>query len=358
MTARPCCSRRARATACRTRSTNRARLASPVTGSWKAWWVSCSSKALRSVTSRPLRTMPRTCSSSSRFVARISNSRVLPSRCRSRHSVDCASSRAAGEQPLDALEVGGVHQLREAAPDHVLGPVAEHALDRRALVDDVRARVEHGDEVGRVLDERGEAGLAPAAVDLLGQDPLALRRALLLAHEAGDAGDDEREQHDRREVQDDHVVAQVVVAQQRQHRSDDRGAGQQAEPDRLQPRLAVGRRPLELDHRRVQGRRAPQQVERDPADVEPRLAVVGALQRDDAVREVGHQQRDDARRHQVEGGRAPAAVDREADRRGEQQHVGQRVGDRDELGRGSPARRRAAWGRSARPTRSPTGRAS
>ena len=34
-----------------------------VTGSWKAWCASWSSNALRSLTSRPLRTMPRTCSS-------------------------------------------------------------------------------------------------------------------------------------------------------------------------------------------------------------------------------------------------------------------------------------------------------
>ena len=67
----------ARATAWRTRSTNSARLARPVTGSWKAWWASCSSNALRSLTSRPLSTMPRTCSSSSRLVCRISNWRSV-----------------------------------------------------------------------------------------------------------------------------------------------------------------------------------------------------------------------------------------------------------------------------------------
>ena len=57
-TASPLRSRRARATAWRTRSSNSARLARPVSGSWNAWWASCSSKALRSLTSRALSTMP------------------------------------------------------------------------------------------------------------------------------------------------------------------------------------------------------------------------------------------------------------------------------------------------------------
>ncbi len=70
-------SRRARPIAWRTRSTNSARLARLVTGSWNAWWASCSSKALRSQMSRAFSTIPRTCSSSSRLVCRISNWRSL-----------------------------------------------------------------------------------------------------------------------------------------------------------------------------------------------------------------------------------------------------------------------------------------
>ncbi len=100
---------------------------------------------------------------------------------------------------------------------------------------------------------------------------------------------------------------------------------------RRELRDAVGGRALEAAHRRVQRRGAPQQVEADPADVEDDLAVVGALERDDAVGEVGDEQRDDAQREQVEGRLAAAAVDGEADRGGEQQDVAERVGDRDEL---------------------------
>ena len=91
------CSRRARPIACRTRSTNSARLARLVTGSWNAWWASCSSKVLRSEMSRAFSTMPRTCSSSSRFVCRISNWRNSPSRWRSVHSMTCPSGRAYAE---------------------------------------------------------------------------------------------------------------------------------------------------------------------------------------------------------------------------------------------------------------------
>ena len=47
-----------RSSACSTRSRNNARLARPVIESWKAWCASCSSNALRSDTSRELRTIP------------------------------------------------------------------------------------------------------------------------------------------------------------------------------------------------------------------------------------------------------------------------------------------------------------
>ena len=85
-------------------------------------------------------------------------------------------------------------------------------------------------------------------------------------------------------------------------------------------------------HRRMQCRRAPQEVEADPADVEPELVDIGAVEDQQAVDEVGRQQQDDARADQVERGRAPAAVEREPDRRREQQHVPERICDRHQLG--------------------------
>ena len=111
-----------------------------------------------------------------------------------------------------------------------------------------------------------------------------------------------------------------------------RGAGERHQPQRREAHVAVGSRLLEIGHRRVQRRRSPQQVEAEPADVEPDLAVVGARERDQAVGEVGGEQGHDARDEQVERGPARARVDRQADRRGEQQDVADRIGDRDELG--------------------------
>ena len=77
--------------------------------------------------------------------------------------------RAVGQQVQEAALLVGVQEAIEARADHLLRRVAEHALDRRALVDDRGVRVEHGDEVAGVLDERAEARLALAPVDLLGQ---------------------------------------------------------------------------------------------------------------------------------------------------------------------------------------------
>jgi hypothetical protein len=50
------------------RSPNSARFASPVSESWKACWLSCVSKALRSVTSWAFRTSPATAASPERSV--------------------------------------------------------------------------------------------------------------------------------------------------------------------------------------------------------------------------------------------------------------------------------------------------
>ena len=77
--------------------------------------------------------------------------------------------RAVGQQAQQAAVLLGGQEAVEAGPDHVGRGVAEDALDRGALVDDRGVGVEHGDEVAGVLDERAEARLALAAVDLLGQ---------------------------------------------------------------------------------------------------------------------------------------------------------------------------------------------
>ena len=351
-----------------------------------------------------------------------------------------------GDEPGEPAAVAGLDQLLEEAADDLLGRVAEHALDRWALVADLPAGTEHGDEIARVLHERAEAGFAAPPVHLLGErdavegerhlrgqrsersldrrsgpprsrddeplgratarrdlddrgrvgagrcgarnviargreqleavvladaaeqrrgrlprerarrvhrdivdlrpagrpyergtggreHPLARERALLLADQPGHPHDDEAEEGDRGGRHHDHVdVAALEVVHEADRRRDQRRARQQRQPESRQHRVATGRPLLDLPHRRMQCRRAPQEVEADPADVEPELVDVGAVEDQQAVDEVGRQQQDDARADQVERGRAPAAVEREPDRRREQQHVPERICDRHQLG--------------------------
>ena len=377
--------------------------------------------------------------------------------------------RGIGEHVREPALLPRLQQPDEAGAHDLLGGVAEDALDRGALVDDRPGRVEHGDEVARVPDQRAEARLARAPVHLLGQrralererdlgrqrgeaalqglrdpllardrqqpvrfaayrerqrervrrsrrqpelvtrergnsglsagceqrvdgrgldrprrgelgvggdkatvlgqaepggravagelagrgegrvadvlaarggdqigargaeDPLARDGALLLTDEAGHARHDEAEEEDRGHVDHETVVRVVDDLQQRHHRSHERGADEQHQALRGEARGAVRRGALELGHRWVQRRRAPQQVEADPADVEPHLAVVGAREGDEAVGEVGREQGDDAQGQEVERGPARARVDSEPDGGRQQQDVADRVGDRDQL---------------------------
>ena len=50
----------------------------------------------------------------------------------------------------------GLHQGVDGRPFHVLGRVAEDAVDRGALVADDAVRVDHRHDVGAVLDEGDE----------------------------------------------------------------------------------------------------------------------------------------------------------------------------------------------------------
>ena len=95
---------------------------------------------------------------------------------------------------------------------------------------------------------------------------------------------------------------------------------------RVEDAAGLRRRLVDLRHRRVQRRGAPEEVEADPADVEPQLVVVRALEEHQPVHEVRDEQADDAGDHQVERQAALASVQREPDRHGQEQHVGQRIG--------------------------------
>ena len=318
------------------------------------------------------------------------------------------------EHFADTVTVRGIEELFEAPPCHLLRVIAEQALDRRALIGDDPVPADHGDEVAGVPDERAEACLAAAAVDLLGQrralererherrerpqrganglgdliavrggeqgvvhvgrasrflaegrhqvgaghgvscgerhlvdllaagrghkigsrgaqHPLALERALLLAHEARHPRHDQAEQHDGGGPDDREVVVTgVQVVDDPDRRGNQGGAGEQAETEASEHPARLHRGPIELRHRRVERGGAPEQVEADPAHVEPELVVVGPLEQHQAVDEVRDQQADDAGAHQVEGQAPLPSVQGEPHGDGEQQHVGQRIRHGDE----------------------------
>ncbi len=76
---------------------------------------------------------------------------------------------ASGDHRLQPGSVGLGEQPVEALVLDLLDRVAEHTLDRRALVGDDAVLVEHGDQVARVRDERAEARLALRAMEVLGE---------------------------------------------------------------------------------------------------------------------------------------------------------------------------------------------
>ena len=271
-----------------------------------------------------------------------------------RGEADGEDVRAAAREPDVGPQRRGQREQRHLG----IGGQGEERLGRR------RAQVAPGEELGRgavgrddpqlaVLEERERARRAGAQlvgrphgrrVELVAlgradergagaaQHALACGGALLLADEAGHAGHDEDEEDDRREDDDEEVhVAAAHLADDLDGGRDERRERQEREADRRQARRVPGGGLGELAHRRVQRRGAPEEVEADPADVEDDLAVVGAVQRHDAVDEVGDEQRDDARGEEAERRAAAAAVDGEADGGGEEQDVARRVRDRHEL---------------------------
>src|SRR5207245_6244516 len=78
-----------------------------------------------------------------------------------------------GQDPLEPGTIGLLEQRVEPRALDLVGPVAEHALDRRALVRDGALGVEDRDQIARVRDQGAEARLVPAPVQVLGE-----RRAL------------------------------------------------------------------------------------------------------------------------------------------------------------------------------------
>ena len=160
-----------RSSACSTRSMNSARFARPVTASWNAWCDSWSSNALRSETSRVLSTIP----SDVLVLEQVRSQRLdvqpevvhvlHPELGEPGHPV--ALVAAGGEELQDVRPVVRMDQFGELRALELARLVAEHAFDRRAHVADRRVRIDHHDDVGGVLDERGEARLALTADEVL-----------------------------------------------------------------------------------------------------------------------------------------------------------------------------------------------
>ena len=171
-TARVVASRSRRASACATRSVNRARLASPVSSSWNAAWRSCISNCLRSPTSRTVTTVARTFGSARRLLTTASASSQPPVRRRRRSSSRRLTPGLASTSvrpDWTRSRSSGWQQVLEAAPDQGAGWVAEHPLHRRALVGDRRVPVHQQDRVRGVLHQGAEPGLALPHVQVGGE---------------------------------------------------------------------------------------------------------------------------------------------------------------------------------------------
>ena len=197
---------------------------------------------------------------------------------------------------------GGHHRV-------VLGLLAHQHADRGTLAGDRPSRLE-----GRGVDPisvRGRHERSTRAAER----SLAQGGLLLLPDQTGDPHDDEEEQRGRRADQDRQVTGDVAEVLDHHHAGrEERGESEQPEPAPRQARLVVGGPLGESSHRAVQRGRPPQDVERRPPGLEvPRLVVHDPLDRQVAVREVRHEQRERCPRHEVEGRGSPTPADREAD---------------------------------------------
>ena len=77
-------------------------------------------------------------------------------------AVDC-------DQLREQWPVGFGQQAVEALSFDLVGAIAEHTLDRRALVRDDSVRIEDGDQIARVRDEGAETRFALAPVQIGGE---------------------------------------------------------------------------------------------------------------------------------------------------------------------------------------------
>ena len=233
--------------------------------------------------------------------------------------------RQGDPRPLDALgSSGGRHHLEQ-----IRVVVVRDQQPQAAVVAHERARrLQRGRVDALPVRRRDERGTRVA------QGLLAERGQFLTPDQARHPEDDQDEQHDRRPDQDGHVHG-VRPAELDQHdaRCDQRCATEHQQSKLGHPpALDVGSLVREGPHRRMQGGRAPQQVEDAPSRLEvPGLVVHGPGDGDVRVDGVGEEQGKGGRTHQVHRGSAPARAHREADDGGQQDEVHERVGHPHEL---------------------------
>jgi hypothetical protein len=219
-------------------------------------------------------------------------------------------------------DVPGACAVRGRDLRTLLRPQDKPDLGRRS--DDLRGR---GGDL--VVDARSTDGLDECKAGM-SQRELACGRAFLLPDEARHTEDDEQEE-DRRSADHDQQVGVPQLLDEVDARRDQAGGSEQSQASGRQAHTGVRSRFLEAAHRRVQGRCAPQDEIGEPAGVVDQLVVVRPRQEGVVVGAVGCEQTDRAGNEEVERRAFGARLHGEADQRPQQEHIAERVGDRNEL---------------------------
>ena len=223
-------------------------------------------------------------------------------RARSRN--DSGAGRSELEPDFDGRHVGGQRP----------GCVAGDGLDRRPVrgaTEGDRRPPEHA------LSEEGTVLVVDASPEHLDQ--------------ADHPCQHQQEQQGRRRRRDRERRVRVAKGlDDADHGSDERRPRQRDEPPTGEGRLTLGNRLAQPPHAGVERCRPPEQVVDQPPGVEQAALAVPGVQLDEAVHRVGRQQAHDADPDEVEADRPVARADREPGGNGEEHHVHQWIGDRDD----------------------------
>ena len=170
--------------------------------------------------------------------------------------------------------------------------------------------------------------MRPVLELLLEALPLAKRRAQI-GDDAGQAGDDEQEQHDAAGRDDRHVdLAAGHPLDDEHRRRHQRGDRQQRDAPARQPDLGHLDRLRDTGHRGVERRRPPQDGTDQPPGVNNVPRRVAVAQRNQRIREVRGEERRQRADDERERHLAAAGGQEDADEDAEQQDVEHRIGER------------------------------